>query len=143
MDSETVLKTEWIGSIQGSGITHSPVLNTVIAVPSEFGGTGMGSGPMDFLVASAATCYLMTVVGMLEAKKIKIIDLILHTETASKTKVLVINHFLELKISSNLTEEQSKIAENIIVKADRACHVGNMLRKADVQINIQSKLIQI
>ncbi|MDH1707365.1 OsmC family protein, partial [Acinetobacter johnsonii] len=96
--------------MQGRGTIQSLVLDNTLAVPTKFGGTGLGAGPMDLLVASAASCYLMTMVGMLEAQKVDVTELILHTDTNPESKNLVIQHFLELKVSSDLKDNQIKMA---------------------------------
>lgn len=141
MATEIVLNTSWNGSIQGNRLTQSTVLNNAIAIPTLFGGTGMGAAPMDFLVASAACCYLMTMVGMLETQKIEISELTLHTETDAKSKNLIIHHFIEIKVPTEINEDKITIIEDTINKADRACHIGNMLKKADVEIHVQGTVI--
>lgn len=59
------LKIQWNGSIKGKGSIQSLFLDNSIAIPTIFGGTGEGNSPIDLLVSSAASCYLLTTVGML------------------------------------------------------------------------------
>ncbi|MEN8352833.1 OsmC family protein [Acinetobacter towneri] len=131
------LKLKWNGSIQGKGSIQSLFLSNSIAIPTMFGGTGEGNSPIDLLVSSAASCYLLTLVGMLNAQKLDDIELILNTETDPESKKLTINHFLEVIIPNEFNDNQINIIKDIINKADRGCHIGNMLRKAEVEIYVK------
>src|SRR5690606_20563091 len=102
-----------------------------------FGGTGEGNSPIDLLVSSAASCYLLTLVGMLNAQKLDDIELSLNTETEPESKKLTIKHFLEVRVPNDFNDNQINIIEDIINKADRGCHIGNMLRKAEVEIHVK------
>jgi len=131
------LKLQWTGSVKGKGSIESLFLSNTIAIPTMFGGTGEGNSPIDLLVSSAASCYLLTLVGMLNAQKIDDIELSLNTETEPESKKLTIKHFLEVRVPNDFNDNQINIIEDIINKADRGCHIGNMLRKAEVEIHIK------
>lgn len=131
------LKLQWIGSVKGKGSIESLFLSNPIAIPTMFGGTGEGNSPIDLLVSSAASCYLLTLVGMLNAQKLDDIELSLNTETEPESKKLTIKHFLEVRVPNDFNDNQINIIEDIINKADRGCHIGNMLRKAEVEIHVK------
>lgn len=136
------LKIQWNGSIKGKGSIQSLFLDNSIAIPTIFGGTGEGNSPIDLLVSSAASCYLLTTVGMLNAQKIADIELNLNTKTDPESKTLIIHHFLEIRIPADFNDNQINIIENIIHKADKGCHIGNMLRKSDVEIYVKGLVIR-
>lgn len=131
------LKLQWTGSVKGKGSIESLFLSNPIAIPTMFGGTGEGNSPIDLLVSSAASCYLLTLVGMLNAQKLDDIELSLNTETEPESKKLTIKHFLEVRVPNDFNDNQINIIEDIINKADRGCHIGNMLRKAEVEIHVK------
>lgn len=135
------LKIQWSGSVKGKGSIQSSYLNNSIAIPTLYGGTGEGNSPIDLLVSSAAACFLLTAVGMLNAQKIDNIELSLNTNTDSESKTLIINHILEIIVPAHFDENQINIIENIISKADKGCHIGNMLRKTGVEIYVKDILI--
>jgi len=131
------LKLQWNGSVKGKGSIESLFLSNPIAIPTMFGGTGEGNSPIDLLVSSAASCYLLTLVGMLNAQKLDDIELSLNTETEPESKKLTIKHFLEVRVPNDFNDNKINIIEDIINKADRGCHIGNMLRKAEVEIHVK------
>lgn len=79
---------------------------------------------------------------MLNAQKIDDIELNLNTKTDPESKTLIIHHFLEIRIPADFNDNQINIIENIIHKADKGCHIGNMLRKSDVEIYVKGLVIR-
>ena len=134
-DVKTTLKTVWNGNIKGSGSIKATYLDTALAIPVNLGGTGEGSEPKEMLIASATTCFTMTLTGMLQMKKLPVDQILVDTEsTNSKEDGFKINHSCQIVLSADATEEQVQAATAMIALADKNCAVGNMLRKADVQI---------
>lgn len=134
-DFEKTLKTSWNGSALGSGTIETYGFTTEVAIPHELGGSGLGAGPMDLLVGSATACFVMTLVAMLEGRKIPVDELTVETQASNlKDSGLSIAHQVNLKLSASGTDAQLQTAHGLFAKADTTCYVGNMLRKAGARI---------
>jgi peroxiredoxin-like protein len=135
------LKIFWSGDTKGKGTLKAENLETNFAIPEHFNGSGEGTDPKELLVSSAATCYLTTLVAMLEIRKLPIVGLAMDSNaTSSKEEALKITHHPHLNLSADATEDQIQSANRAIVAADKGCAVGNMLKKADVQIDVEGKV---
>lgn len=135
--SKTTLNMEWNGNKSGSGKVEGGYLKTEIAIPQAFGGSGQGTEPKELLVTSAATCFLMTLVSMLEARELVVESLKMHSEaSASKEEGLKITHYPSIVMPTGATEEEVQSVDRTFAAADRNCDVGNMLKKAGVQIHV-------
>lgn len=135
------LKITWTGDIKGRGIIKADNLETHLAIPKSFNGSGEGTDPKELLVSSAASCYITTLVAMLEGRKLPVIELTMDSKaTNSKEEGLKIIHSPYVTLSVDVTEEQKQAANRAIAAADKACTVGNILKKADVQIDIEGKV---
>ncbi|WP_438497023.1 OsmC family protein [Paenibacillus sp. IHBB 3054] len=142
--AKTKLKMVWNGNKSGGGKIEAGYLNTEIAMPQSFGGSGGGTEPKELLVASAATCFLMTLVGLLEARSVAVDSLKMHSEASvSKEEGFKIVHHPTIVLAGDATEDQAQLAERTIEAADRNCDVGNMLKKAGVQIDIKGEVSKI
>ena len=140
--SKTSVTMVWNGDKSGSGNVEAGYLKTQIAVPTVFGGTGEGSEPKELLVTSAAACYLMTLVGMLEARKVTVDGLSMNSEgSISKEEGLKITHFPKIVLPAGTSEEEIQLANRTIESADRNCDVGNLLKKAGAYIEIKGEVL--
>jgi lipoyl-dependent peroxiredoxin len=135
------LKTVWNGNTKGNGRIQANYLETKIAIPEFLGGSGEGAEPKELLVTSAAACYTMTLVAMLETRKLPVAGLTMDSEaTNSKEEGFKILHYPHIILSADATEEQIQSAYRAISAADKGCAVGNMLKKADTQLDIVGKV---
>ncbi|MFP3846225.1 OsmC family protein [Priestia filamentosa] len=140
-DSKTILKTVWHGNTKGNGSIQVNDIKTNIAIPTDLGGNGEGAEPKGLLVSSAAACYTMNLVAMLETKKLPVAGFTMNSESInSKEKGFKIIHYPCITLSTDATEDQIQSANRTILSADKACFIGNMLKKADVQIDIEGKV---
>ncbi|MGM0924107.1 MAG: OsmC family protein [Bacillota bacterium] len=140
-DSKTNLKTVWYGNTKGNGRIQANDLETNIAIPESFGGSGEGAEPKELLVTSAVACYTMTLVAMFETRKLPVARFTMDSETSnSKEEGFKIIHYPHIILSADATEDQIQSANRAIMAADKGCAVGNMLKKADVQIDIEGKV---
>ena len=137
-DAKTNLKTVWNGGIKGSGSINANYLETNIAIPESLGGSGEGAEPKEILITSATACFTMTLAGMLEGRKLPVTKMTMNTEsTKSKEEGFTIMHSPHITLSADATNDQIQSAHKAIEIADRRCEVGNLLRKADVQIKAE------
>ncbi|MDY0406467.1 OsmC family protein [Virgibacillus sp. 179-BFC.A HS] len=140
-DGKTKLKTVWNGGAKGSGNIKANYLETNIAIPESSGGSGKGAEPKELLITSATACFTMTLTGMLEGRKLPVTQMTVDTEsTKSKEEGFKITHSPHITLDIDATEAQVQSAHKAIEIADKRCEVGNLLRKAGVQIKAEGKV---
>lgn len=133
-----VLKTTWSGGTAGSGRLMSTTLDTKIAIPLALKGSGEGAHPKELLVASAASCYVMTLAAMMDARKLPEADITVETTlTGTPDAGLRIAHDTHIVFAESASAEEIQRAEVLVESADSACMVGNLLRKGGVEVTVQ------
>ncbi|MDN4493230.1 OsmC family protein [Ureibacillus aquaedulcis] len=135
------IKTVWNGDVKGNGTIQGSGFETKIEIPVEFGGNGEGAEPKGLLLTSAASCYTMTLVAMIEARKLPVDQYTMDSEISySKEEGFKIVHHPQMVLAAGATEEQVQLANRAFLAADKACAIGNLLKKADVGIDIEGKV---
>lgn len=135
------VKTTWTGAMKGQGRIEGDRLDAPVAIPNELGGTGEGADPKTLLVSSAATCYLMTLVAILQNRKLPVSDLTLVSEgTDPKQADFTIGHQIRVSLTPETTQEQIDQALSALHQADKACVIGNVLKRANVKINVEGSV---
>lgn len=133
------LQTNWQGGRNDVGTLEAEHLKTVISVPPEMDGPGVGTNPDEMLLGAAATCYIISLAAMLEIAKIKAklsmeSDGIVHVVNGVFTYQQIIH-----KLSIHLDEDNDKhrrMAERLAHKAERTCMISKAL-KGNVEITLQ------
>lgn len=139
--SKTTVNIVWDGDKSGNGNVDAGFLKTQIAIPKVFGGNGEGTEPKELLITSAASCYLMTLVSLLEARRLTIDGLSMNSQASvSKEEGLKITHFPKIVLPAGATEDKIQLANQTIESADRNCDVGNLLKKAGAYIEIKGEV---
>lgn len=136
----TMVNMVWYGNAKGDGTLKSGKLKTKIAIPESLGGSGEGANPKQLLISSAATCYIMTLVYILQTMKLPVVGMVMNSEAANFKEEFKIVHYPQVILSADATEDQSKSANEALMVADQRCEVGNLLKKADVQIQVDGKV---
>ncbi|MEC0485063.1 OsmC family protein [Bacillus glycinifermentans] len=77
---KTNVKIDWNNGIKGNGSLKTESLNTKIAIPAEFGGSGDGASPKEILIASATACYTSVLVSMIESRDLPVIGVAVDSE---------------------------------------------------------------
>ncbi|MFC4600274.1 OsmC family protein [Cohnella hongkongensis] len=139
-ESKTIVNTVWYRDAKGDGRIKANKLKTKIAIPEPLGGSGEGANPKEMLVSSAVSCYIMTLTYILQTMKLPVIGLIMNSEATNSKEEFKIVHYPRIILSADATEEQSQSANEALVVADQRCEVGNLLKKAGVQIQIDGKV---
>ncbi len=137
---KTNVNAVWNGGTTGNGILKAAYLDTKIAIPTDLKGSGNGTDPKELLVSSATTCYIATLTSILENRKLPIIKHIVNSEATISDNVFTITHNPQIVLSNEATKAQIQSAERAIVGADRACEVGNLLKKAGVIIETKGNV---
>lgn len=135
------IQLSWSGDIKGSGYIDSDIFKTAISIPSEFGGNGNGADPKTLLFSSAASCYLMTLVGILQVKKIDVTKIEMVTLVRGDIKSgLVVTHKPILYVSNVVYQEKVSQINDSIIKADESCFVGNVIKESGIIINVEGTI---
>jgi len=143
---EYPVSVQWTGGRDGKGYVDSKHSDTQIdvAVPPEFQGPGGGACPEELLTSAVASCYIMTFGIIAANRKIPVqsvaVDAIGEVEQAGAQftfKKITIKPTIVL--SSEATDEQLKIAEDMSHKADLYCIITNAVR-GKVEIVVESNV---
>ncbi|RLL48465.1 osmotically inducible protein OsmC [Oceanobacillus piezotolerans] len=139
-DMKINVNAVWNEGVTGNGTLKSENLDTKIAIPTFLGGSGKGANPKEVLVSSVTTCYAATLTFALESRKLPVAELIVNSEANISDNEFKITHYPHIVLSADATEEQIQSAQRATEAADKGCEVGNLLKKADVKIEIQGKV---
>jgi osmotically inducible protein OsmC len=139
-DMKINVNAVWDGGVTGNGTLKGEYLDTKIAIPTSLGGSGIGANPKEVLVASVTTCYTAKLTFVLESRKLPVAELTVNSEANISDNEFKIIHYPHIVLSADATEEQIQSAQRAIEAADKGCEVGNLLKKADVKIEIQGKV---
>ena len=139
-DMKINVNAVWSGGITGNGTLKAEYLDTKIAIPTSLGGSGNGANPKEVLVASVTACYTAKLTFVLESKKLPVAELIVNSEAAISDNEFTIIHYPEVVLSTDASEEQVQSAQRATEEAEKECEVGNILKKADVEIKVLGKV---
>ncbi|WKB79721.1 OsmC family protein [Bacillus glycinifermentans] len=91
-------------------------------------------------MASAAACYTSVLVSMIESRDLPVVDVAVDSEGLTSDDEFKIIHHPRIVLSEKATEKQIQSANRICAAADRGCTVANLLKKADVKIEVQGEI---
>ncbi|MFP7159378.1 OsmC family protein [Priestia aryabhattai] len=133
----------WQDGIKGNGSLKTEFLDTKIAIPAEFGGSGNGASPKEILIASATACYSSVLASMIESRDLPVVAMTIDSQGVTSDDEFKIIHHPHIVLSESATEKQIQSADRLFAAADKGCAVGNLLKKADVKIEIQGAISTI
>jgi lipoyl-dependent peroxiredoxin len=139
-DMKINVNAVWDGGVKGNGTLKAEYLDTNIAIPTSLGGSGNGANPKEILVSSVTTCYTATLTFVLESRNLPVAELTVNSEANISDNEFKIIHYPHIVLSKDATEDQIQSAQRATEAADKGCEVGNLLKKADVKIEIQGKV---
>ncbi|WP_115717766.1 OsmC family protein [Gallaecimonas mangrovi] len=135
MALEISLKADWNGGVDGKGRIVAEDAAFDIAIPKPYGGAGTDTHPKELLVAAAQACFLATLRGITAMNKLPVEHLSVETK-AEAGDTFKISHQAEITLPAGSGEAEVTKAEALLEKADAICEVGNLVRKAGVQITM-------
>lgn len=129
----------WDGGITGNGSLKANHLDTTIAIPTLFRGSGNGADPKDILVASITSCYIATLAFMLESRQLPVEKLTISSRTCISDDEFKIIHYPHVVLTADTTE-QIRSVHRAIETADEGCSIGKLLKRAGVKIDVQGNV---
>jgi peroxiredoxin-like protein len=140
-ESKGNLEIVWEGGMTGKGtLKADDGLHTDVAIPEALGGSGDGTNPKELLVASAASCFTLTLTSLLNNRKLPVADYTVSTEHVTAGDDTKIKHHPKIVLSAGATDDQVQAAHKAMEGADRACAVGNLLKKAGITIEYEGEV---
>jgi peroxiredoxin-like protein len=134
------LKGTWSGNRLGEGRIEAGGLSSVVTVPTQMGGPGVGTNPDDMLLGSAATCYMITLASVLDNRKLPVVEFTLNSELIISDEgglhVQSITHRPHLVLAADATPEQLDMAEKATHRAEQACMISKAL-KGNVELHVE------
>ncbi|AZV59409.1 hypothetical protein DOZ91_01435 [Peribacillus frigoritolerans] len=137
---QTNANVVWNSGVKGNGVLKTEFLDAKVAIPTVLGGSGNGAFPKEVLVASVTACYTSVLVSMAESRGLPVVEITVDSEASISDDEFKIIHHPQLVLSENATDKQVQSAERLFVAADKGCVVGNLLKKADVKIEVQGEI---
>ncbi|MGZ0041351.1 OsmC family protein [Paenibacillus ottowii] len=135
------MNTVWFKNAKGDGRIKSDNLQTQIAIPAPKGGSGEGAEPQQLLMSSAAACYTMTLAYMLDKSNLPVSGFFMDTDgDITLGDQLSITHRPHVVLESDATNDDVKLTEDLLLKAEEKCHIGQLLIKAGVPVATQGKV---
>jgi len=139
---------DWKGGRDGGGkvsAEHSGTSN-VIAVPTEYQGTGKGTNPEELLTCAIASCYTITYGIIAQNRKIPVAKVETHaTGQVEQSGAQLVYTSVVIKptitLESSATDEQATLAEDMAHKADLYCIITNAVRDK-VKISVDPKIVR-
>jgi peroxiredoxin-like protein len=140
------LKAHWPGGRNDTGSIQTKNLHTLVSIPPEMDGPGIGTNPDEMLLGAAATCYIITLAAMIERSKIEKIDLTMESEGIVEEVNGIITykkiiHRPVVTIKQNTSEKVIERLQKLTIKAEKSCMIsralkGNVEIEAFLKINI-------
>ena len=132
---EYPVTVKWSGSREGSGTVKAGRSNveSPLSVPPEFGGPGEGTNPEELLTKAVTGCYSITFGIIAGARKLPFVGIETEaTGVVEENGPSFVYKEITLKpvitLSTDATDEQIQMAEQMAHKADAYCIVTNAIR---------------
>src|SRR5690625_4474230 len=109
----SILKLKWMGDSKGSGefVRESDNEKLNIAIPTASGGSGEGFAPIDLLGSSAGACLALTLVNLMDIRKLPVTDFSMEIEVTKNDNTYSITHYPKIRLSSEATEKEQQGAK--------------------------------
>jgi peroxiredoxin-like protein len=132
------LKAHWPGGRNDTGSIATKNLKTIVSIPTEMDGPGIGTNPDEMLLGAAATCYIITLAAMIERSKVEKIDLTMESEgfvdvTDGVITYEKITHRPVVTIKEEQLKKFSTLLQKLAIKAEHSCMISRAL-KGNVEV---------
>jgi peroxiredoxin-like protein len=132
------LQAHWPGGRNDTGSIATKNLKTIVSIPPEMDGPGIGTNPDEMLLGAAATCYIITLAAMIERSKVDKIDLTMESEgfvdvTNGVITYVKIIHRPIVTIKQEQPKNISTLLHKLAIKAENSCMISRAL-KGNVEV---------
>jgi peroxiredoxin-like protein len=132
------LQAHWPGGRNDTGTIETKNLKTMVSIPPEMDGPGIGTNPDEMLLGAAATCYVITLAAMIERSRIDKLDLTMESEGIVDVTNGVITykriiHKPVVTIRQDTQEKVLTLLQKLAIKAEQSCMISRAL-KGNVEI---------
>lgn len=134
------LNLSWQGGMQGTGIVKGSEVEFPISIPTVYGGKGTGSNPKELYVASTAACFLATLSAISDNKKLPVAALNVATKAVEGDEGFTIHHTAFIALAPQASDADKAKALEYVATADKICAVGNLARKAGVDVTATAEV---
>ena len=133
----------WEGNRNGSGVMATNGVNVPYSAPASLDGPGIGSNPEELMVASASTCYMITLAAILSRREIDYS----HLEVVSEGIVheegnnLIFKEIIHKPVIflNGGDEEKKKEVMQLANRAEKACFISKTI-KPQITVSIQPEI---
>lgn len=126
------IKGRFEGGRNGNGLMITNGVEIPVSAPSGLEGPGIGSNPEELLIASAATCFTITLAAILSNRGINYSQLEINSEgvVQEEGNTLTFKEIIHrpVIILKDGDEEKKKVVEQLVLRAEKACFIGKTLK---------------
>ncbi|MCM3719050.1 OsmC family protein [Fictibacillus phosphorivorans] len=139
------LKAHWPGGRNDTGSIAMKNLKTMVSIPPEMDGPGIGTNPDEMLLGAAATCYIITLAAMMERSNVNNIDLTMESEgivdvTNGVITYKKIIHRPTVIIKQEQLKNISALLHKLAIKAENSCMISRALKgNVEIEANLTIK----
>lgn len=144
-EHEFYLKADWPGGRNSTGYIESENLKTIVSIPPEMDGPGIGTNPDEMLLGAAATCYVITLAAMIERAKLPLKEMSLEsvgvvdvTDGIITYKKII--HKPTVALNNKATEKEYERLKRLIYRAEESCMISRAI-KGNVDVLLEETLI--
>lgn len=144
-EHEFHLKADWPGGRNSTGYIESKNLKTIISIPSEMDGPGIGTNPDEMLLGAAATCYVITLGAMIERAKLPLQEMSLEsvgvvdvTDNVITYKKII--HRPTVALTGTATEKEYERLTRLIYRAEENCMISRAI-KGNIAVELEETVI--
>lgn len=133
----------WKGNRNGSGIITTNGIKLPCSAPESLDGPGIGSNPEELLMASASSCYMITLAAILSRREIKYSHLDVSTEgiVQEDGNNLIFKEIIHRPVIhlENGYEDRKEEIMKLAHRAENACFISKTL-KPQVDVSVQPEI---
>jgi peroxiredoxin-like protein len=134
-----VVRSRWYGGPRARGEFMGSTLGAPFSMPREMAGPGVGTSPEELLLASAASCFLITLSARLQSAEVSFDGIDLETygrlERRTALRFTDIEHRPRILHTEAVSAEARAISAAEAVRAEEICMISNALR-GNLQVRV-------
>ncbi|MGL9971940.1 OsmC family protein [Enterococcus sp. DIV1420a] len=134
------LITNWYGGRTGLGQIEKDTIKVPIAIPKKLEGSGEGFNPKELLCMATGSCFFLTLVHLIETRKITIEKLMMESEIIKDQDSFKIKHAVTLVLSKQNSIDEVNLVNRTIDVAELTCGIGKLVKAGGATIMIEKNI---